>query len=151
MVFLPSGGQEIIRYTLSSAGSASYNNGIVIKQTIGQPGGASVMTNDFGVLRQGFQQAVTLPIPVTSPLPFDDSGQLVFGMYPNPARGVVYIELPDDTESFEIHITDMYGKMVYQRKPVEQGSIDLQHLSSGIYFITISSEGKRGTKKLVLL
>ena len=151
-------GVSIIRSTLSSLGSTSINadNGVLIRQTVGQPPGTDVFTTqEYGILRQGFQQSIEHPSVTSSPLPFidDPSGKLWFSIYPNPASDLVDIVLGADTGSFGIFITNIHGKMIYHGKDYisYRVTINLQSLSPGVYFVTVVSGGERSTRKLIVL
>ncbi|TVR73871.1 MAG: T9SS C-terminal target domain-containing protein [Marinilabiliales bacterium] len=151
---MASSGQEIIRSTLSSAGSSAYNGGLFIRQTFGQPPATLVFTTEFGILRQGFQQSVDIPPVTYAPMPDElKPGELYFRMYPNPARDHVYIDLVDEADNPELIITDMYGKRVYHRTGLSGPSVSvtLQQFTSGIYFITVTDQSRRGTQKLIVL
>ncbi len=154
LMVIPAQGQEIIRSTLSSAGSSAYNGGLFIRQTFGQPPATLVFTTEFGILRQGFQQHVDIQ-PITSVALPDDPrpGEFYFRMYPNPARDHVYIDLIDEADNPELIITNMYGKRVYHRTDLSGSSVTvtLQQFSSGIYFITVTDQSRRGTQKLIVL
>ncbi len=160
-VFTFVGGQDggsIIRSTLSSLGSTSFNadNGILIRHTVGQPPGTDVFTTEeYGILRQGFQQPVEHPSVTSSPLPFDEDppGRFGFSIYPNPANDWVDIVLSDDTGPFEIYITNIHGKRVYHGKESisYRVTLNLQPLRPGVYFITVVCGGERSTGKLIVL
>lgn len=155
MVFLPIEGQEIIRSVIGIAGTTRYNEGFLLRQTIGQPPGAEVFSDDLLILRQGFQQAIDHPSVLSSPLVPGDHIHpgAGFGMYPNPARDHVDILLEDAVNSFDISIVSIYGKRVYYRQDfmVSHVTLNLQFLPAGIYFVTVISDGQRSTRKLILL
>ncbi len=148
--------QEIIRSTIGAAGSSSYNNGLLIIQTIGQPPGTNVLSDDLGTLRQGFQQPIEHPSVTSSPVVdiiYDDiSGN--FSIYPNPASDIVNIAITADTgHEWEIHISNVYGKAVFNRRGITDThvTISLNSLNSGVYFITVISGSERSTRKLIIL
>ncbi len=155
LILIPLSGQEITRSTIGSAGSTVFNGGILLRQTIGPPPGTEILHTDFGVLRQGFQQAVNHFTVTFSQMPEDDShaGHPGFTMYPNPARDFVHISLAEADTGFDVHIADMYGKMVHLQTDLmlPDATLNLQSLSPGVYLITIISSGKRSTQKLVVL
>ena len=72
--------------------------------------------------------------------------------YPNPASGTVYFNLPEN-EKLAITIYDVNGQTILKKKIHDSTTgIDLQEISSGIYFIkTISSTGEISTDKLIRL
>jgi hypothetical protein len=152
LVFLPSQSQSITRSTLGSGGSTSFNNGILLRQTIGQSSGTEVLSNSDGILRQGFQQTIKhSSISFVSPVlvPAGDG----FNLYPNPSKDFVHIEVSSNNETFDLYITNMHGKKVFQLQnltpPYE--TINIQLLTPGVYFITIISGNAKATRKLIVL
>lgn len=78
--------------------------------------------------------------------------------FPNPAvdQTTVTFELPKDSENVTLTVSDLQGKVLrrynYQNLTAGQQSLDLnlRGLSSGSYFYTISGNGIKETKKLVV-
>ena len=77
-----------------------------------------------------------------------------FVLYPNPASDKVNIRFADNfAGKMDITITDVLGKTMMNNTIELQNSaagLDISSLNSGIYFITVQSEGKSVTKKLVI-
>ncbi|HMQ85682.1 MAG TPA: T9SS type A sorting domain-containing protein [Saprospiraceae bacterium] len=77
-----------------------------------------------------------------------------FKVYPNPSMESTAINiefLKENPSGFQLTISDISGKTVYEKAnclPLEQLSPTI--LTKGIYFVTISAEGFRYTKKLVV-
>ena len=74
---------------------------------------------------------------------------------PNPTRGNVYIDMDlSQTATVTLDITDVTGKVVAQFTPQNtssyQTSIDLSHLSNGLYFARITVDGDSVVKKIQL-
>ncbi len=78
--------------------------------------------------------------------------------FPNPAvnETTVTFELPKDSETVNVSITDLQGKVLrrynYRNLTAGQQSIDLnlRGLSSGNYFYTVIGNGIKETKKLII-
>ncbi len=69
-------------------------------------------------------------------------------IYPNPAREIIHLKGLTDNET-EIRIFDIFGKLAYsQNKNIKD--IDVSQLNAGIYLLSISNQGKRTTRKLVI-
>jgi len=67
-------------------------------------------------------------------------------LYPNPVQNRLHLK--GNWQSLEgIIIRDVKGKVLYQEVP--QASLDLTKLSSGIYFLQLTSQGKSWTEKFV--
>ncbi|HAQ38219.1 MAG TPA: hypothetical protein DCQ58_06885 [Saprospirales bacterium] len=74
-----------------------------------------------------------------------DKKELTF--FPNPTSGKIYLDLPQDLHDYEIFIYNSFGQKQQSFKNTDQ--IDLSGEACGIYFIEISSEGKRYTGRIV--
>ncbi len=74
-----------------------------------------------------------------------------FTVYPNPAKGMVNLQVNKLIGAGSIVITDLYGKQVkIQALSIGNNGVDISNLSKGFYLISIiTSEGKT-TKKLVV-
>ncbi|MBU0489380.1 MAG: T9SS type A sorting domain-containing protein [Bacteroidetes bacterium] len=72
-------------------------------------------------------------------------------MYPNPATSMVNIGLPDSKSTIEVTILDIRGNKLFGRKyKGEQNAIvDVSKLAVGVYFVTITSDQGKTTRKLV--
>ncbi len=73
----------------------------------------------------------------------DNEQEVSFTVYPNPASKELWVQIPLSIykESPQIMITDMLGQMVYQNKAqYSLQSINIEKLSTGIYFLQIQSE-----------
>lgn len=81
-------------------------------------------------------------------------GQLFISMYPNPADGSVYLDLPDNKNGMQVSIVNALGATVYSNE-VQAGQYMLQlhetaRLAQGIYWIKVRGNGKSATKKLLI-
>ncbi|MFN8309967.1 MAG: T9SS type A sorting domain-containing protein [Chitinophagales bacterium] len=81
----------------------------------------------------------------------DNTGSLAFGLYPNPASGNCYLELPELAESAEVLITSPMGTLM-KRFTVHSAVsvIDLEELSEGVYIVEVRSGSQRGFTKMVV-
>lgn len=78
-----------------------------------------------------------------------------FILYPNPAKDLLRIKFAEKNVSdIEIFITDIIGNVIINKivqvYPNETASIDISHLSDGIYFVRSLSGNKSITQKLVV-
>ena len=69
-------------------------------------------------------------------------------IYPNPAKNILNIELPNEIKKFNIEITDMSGKLVL--KSENQKEINVSDLQNGIYLCSIKAHEKNITRKIVI-
>jgi hypothetical protein len=74
-----------------------------------------------------------------------------FTMYPNPAKGLINLNVETLVGAGSIVVTDLYGKIVKtQALSMGTNTVDIANLSKGMYFVsTITNEGKT-TKKLIV-
>jgi hypothetical protein len=74
-----------------------------------------------------------------------------FTMYPNPAKGLINLNVETLVGAGSIVVTDLYGKTVKtQALSMGTNTVDIANLSKGMYFVsTITNEGKT-TKKLIV-
>jgi hypothetical protein len=78
-------------------------------------------------------------------------------IFPNPSSGLTTInfELKNPSQSVQILITDMSGKVISNQttNPMNLSSgfdLDLSGLNSGIYFVNLQAEGSVYTAKLLV-
>lgn len=69
-------------------------------------------------------------------------------MYPNPAKNNLYIETALNGD-INVSIVNMLGKEVVNTKAVNN-TVNVANLTSGIYIVKITEEGKTSTKKLII-
>lgn len=72
------------------------------------------------------------------------------GLYPNPASDVVYFQQPIN-EPCVVHIFDQMGRLI-NKQHVNQvnNNIHVEHLASGIYWVTLQNSQETSTQKLVI-
>lgn len=75
-----------------------------------------------------------------------------FTLYPNPAKNIVNIAFGDSvTNDVSISISDISGKIVLAKTVSNsENSFDVSGLTSGMYFVTLTSDGKKQIKKLMI-
>ncbi|OFZ10180.1 MAG: hypothetical protein A3D92_15150 [Bacteroidetes bacterium RIFCSPHIGHO2_02_FULL_44_7] len=143
---------------------------------IGSPGCTSGLSDDAVYDRQFVEQFDLLTIPAESTYVdtidlegvyfaiieiywedlnaglFDLNNGLLFKMGPNPSKGSFDIRLTEGTiQEFDLRITDIAGREVYKRS--ESGGlahVDLSGQERGMYFVSLSAEGKTSTRSLIL-
>lgn len=76
---------------------------------------------------------------------FDNS---VF-IYPNPATTVLNYNVTANTTITAISIHDISGKVVFSNANLISNTIDIESLSSGVYFVTFQSDKNSVTKKFI--
>lgn len=74
---------------------------------------------------------------------------LAFSLYPNPARGVLYIGTEKAATIDRVSISDLTGRQLAVHTQVS-GSIDVSALKAGIYLVQVQSGQQSAVKKLVI-
>jgi hypothetical protein len=60
-------------------------------------------------------------------------------VFPNPTKEVIYITHPTE-QFFDVRITDISGKQILQTAHQKQQPLNVQTLSTGTYFITVTTK-----------
>ncbi len=69
-------------------------------------------------------------------------------MYPNPTKNNLFIETALNSD-INVSIVNMLGKEVVNTKVVNN-TVNVSNLTSGVYIVKITEEGKTSTKKLII-
>lgn len=69
-------------------------------------------------------------------------------LYPNPAKNNLYIETTLNS-NIHVSIVNMLGKEVIKTK-VNNNTVNISNLTSGVYIVKITEENKTSTKKLII-
>lgn len=69
-------------------------------------------------------------------------------IYPNPSSGKIYFN--NTSIHYEIHVFDMYGKIVFELPKGNHKNIDLSNLPNGIYLIKLSNENQSQIDKIII-
>lgn len=98
-----------------------------------------------------FIDNVSIYINTALPQTLPDDG---FGVYPNPASGLVILQIPNLTSPKEISIISAEGQTIYH-KYIEQKDnthlqIDLSAAPKGIYMVILRSANQLFTRKLIM-
>jgi hypothetical protein len=76
---------------------------------------------------------------------------LSFGLYPNPAKGIVYIKYTPNQTVTSARILNLAGQTVFYSKKTENNKLNIDFLTSGIYLIRIEfSDNSRAIQKLIV-
>ncbi len=76
-------------------------------------------------------------------------------LYPNPSNGIINLVLPTAKKGLEVTVTDVLGKVVYTEtiQNVNSGEvlpINLQGNAKGIYLLSITTNGEKSSKKIII-
>jgi hypothetical protein len=145
--------QEIIRSAISSSGKSIQGQSVMLlRHTIGQPSPVTVRDGRGFVLRQGFQQPISIARKDLLSLrnPWDVL------IYPNPAMVDPSVEIISGVPAGQIEVTvwNPIGVCVYSERRQAAGAftIPLAGSSPGQYLIRIDDETQYSvTKKIIIL
>jgi uncharacterized protein (DUF2249 family) len=76
----------------------------------------------------------------------------MFNIYPNPTNSILNLKLLlFNNEAITIEFTDVLGQVVLSKTITENNTqLNLSTFEKGIYFVTLTSENKTATKKLII-
>lgn len=65
-------------------------------------------------------------------------------LYPNPSDGVfrLFADKQQGLEKLQLQVTDLTGRVLFSQETGHQSTVDLSHLSPGVYLCTITSENR---------
>jgi uncharacterized repeat protein (TIGR01451 family) len=74
-----------------------------------------------------------------------------FTVYPNPASGNVNLTVLAADNGFDVTVIDILGKTVLKNSyATSEASLNIASLNSGVYFVSITANGKNQVKKLIV-
>lgn len=101
-----------------------------------------------GMSGGAFTSSEAKPFGVSNPLSNEEFSTSKISLYPNPSNGFITISSELDTD---VTIFDVTGKVVYTKnKVVNNETLNISNLQSGVYFAKLSSEGSDKTIKIIL-
>ena len=73
-------------------------------------------------------------------------------MYPNPAKGMVNLDITGANTELEVVVMDISGKEVLRKEFMQNNQIrfDMGGQVSGMYFVRVNVDGREIVKKLIL-
>lgn len=82
-------------------------------------------------------------------IPTTIANTLNVSFYPNPAQSAVYIDVPDDNDSYTLTVYSQTGQAVLSRQLQQDGWFDIAALPAGIYIADVRNTKGVYTHKLV--
>ena len=141
LVSLSGFSQTISKQVIGPAG-ATYENGTnKLSYTAGEVA-VGAMTDEEGTyqLGNGYYPSLNLSTLNTE----TPELQLQVKVFPNPTKEVIYITHPTE-QFFEVKITDLSGKQILQTANQKQQPLNVQILTTGTYFITVTTKESKQT------
>ncbi|PHS07178.1 MAG: hypothetical protein COA88_09285 [Kordia sp.] len=72
-----------------------------------------------------------------------------FSIYPNPSRDVLNLKLPSNSSSVLVEIFDVTGKYIYKSTAIKPTTINIVNWKTGLYFVKVSSDNYKVTKRFI--
>jgi hypothetical protein len=112
-----------------------------------------IPTSCGSFIQEGEVEDYTINI-IDASLGIQDELLSQFEIYPNPTDGQVNLTLPQEIIDFKVAVSSMLGQEVYSEEiklyESNKHSFKLSNIKSGIYFITISTDLGKATKKIII-
>lgn len=139
--------------TVTAGGGVSYNwtgatTGSASTSTVNPNLAQTMVFNVSGTDANGCVSSATASIKVNACTGLNEQSGVAFNVYPNPTSGNIIISTE---RAMTITLTDVSGKMVaeYQLQ-AGANSLNVNHLSNGVYFINGNSGSELLREKLIL-
>ena len=133
--------QTISKQVIGPAG-ATYENGTnKLSYTAGEVLVGAMTSEDGSIqLGNGYYPSLDLSTLNTQ----SPELKLQLKVYPNPTTEAIFITHPTE-QFFEVRITDISGKQILQTAHQKQQPLNVQSLTSGTYFVTVTTRDLKQT------
>ena len=133
--------QSISKQVIGPAGATFENGNNKLSYTAGEVV-VGAMTDEDGTyqLGNGYYPSLDLSTLNTE----TPELQLQVKVFPNPATEVIYVNHPTE-QFFEVAITDISGKQILQTLHQKEQPLNIQTLTTGTYFITVTTKESKQT------
>ena len=141
LLSLSSYSQSISKQVIGPAGATFENGNNKLSYTAGEVV-VGAMTDEDGSyqLGNGYYPSLDLSTLNTE----SPELKLQVKVFPNPTKEVIYITHPTE-QFFDVRITDISGKQILQTAHQKQQPLDVQTLTTGTYFITVTTKESKQT------
>jgi len=143
LMFLSAGlsAQSISKQVIAPLGGTISNGNNQLSYTAGEIVIGSMTAEDGSFqLGNGYYPSLNLEVlSIDSP-----TTNLLVKIYPNPTKEAIYITHPTE-QFFEVRITDVSGKQILQTAHQIQQPLNVQRLTTGTYFITVTTKESKQT------
>ena len=133
--------QTISKQVIGPGGQTFENGNNKLSYSVGEVA-VGAMTDEEGTyqLGNGYYPSLNLSTLTTE----TSELQLQVKVFPNPTKEVIYITHPTE-QFFEVRITDVSGRQILQTAHQKQQPLNVQTLTSGTYFITVTTRDSKQT------
>ena len=131
--------QSISKQVIAPAGSTISNGNNQLSYTAGEVV-IGAMTDEDGSfqLGDGYYPSLDLSVlSIESP-----TTNLLVKVYPNPTKELIFITHPI-SNSFKVFISDLTGKVLFQKQVGKQEPINIESYPTGTYLINVTTEDKK--------
>ncbi|WP_430809838.1 MULTISPECIES: T9SS type A sorting domain-containing protein [unclassified Carboxylicivirga] len=93
----------------------------------------------------------TVSVSEATPTGLTTNNAEAFTIYPNPVRSTLNVQLSNTLQAQEIKLLNAAGRVVHKQKcsGVQNISIAVNHLSKGIYFVSLEGTNTRSLQKFI--
>jgi hypothetical protein len=107
--------------------------------------------NDFKVISGNAIATVANPCPHTTGINSINNDESDFNVFPNPVMDVLNINVKNAGDNLSVRITDQLGRMVLENtiNQTNEMQINTASLSTGVYFVSITSGNSHFTQKII--
>lgn len=135
----PAMAQSLEREVIASGGDYFSGSNASVEMTSGE---ATIATLSGGsnLLTQGFHQTKLTIVALDDPAISGNLGNYDIKVFPNPVQDQLFIEIEGDLEPVRTVVTDMRGKMIWNRDALQIGmrhSLPMHQLADGMYFVRV--------------
>ena len=95
--------------------------------------------------------AISASEPLDCPVFIEEENEVMqIEFYPNPSRGIIYINGIEPSGNASLIIRDITGKMVHQVSSFKSESLDVRFLKAGYYYLTLEEGYESETEILII-
>ena len=140
-MFLSAGlsAQSISKQVIAPLGGTVSNGNNQLSYTAGEIVIGSMTAEDGSFqLGNGYYPSLDLSVlSIESP-----TTNLLVKVYPNPTKELIFITHPI-SNSFKVFISDLTGKVLFQKQVGKQEPINIERYPTGTYLINVTTEDKK--------
>ena len=141
LVSLTGFSQTISKQVIGPAGATYENGNNKLSYTAGEVLVGAMTSEDGSIqLGNGYYPSLDLSTLNTQ----SPELKLQLKVYPNPTTEAIFITHPTE-QFFEVMITDISGKQILQTPHQKQQPLNVQSLTSGTYFVTVTTRDSKQT------
>ena len=133
--------QTISKQVIGPAGATYENDTNKLSYTAGEVLVGAMTSEDGSIqLGNGYYPSLDLSTLNTQ----SPELKLQLKVYPNPTTEAIFITHPTE-QFFEVRITDISGKQILQTAHQKQQPLNVQSLTSGTYFVSVTTKESKQT------